>query len=85
MMNSRAAVSFWQRFNQLPEAVQHLAKKNYRLWLTNPQHPSLHFKAIRSPHWSVRVGQHYRAVGYFQNDSTFVWTWIGSHEEYNKL
>ncbi len=84
-MTSKAAASFWRGFYELPEAIQQLAQKNYRLWQINPQHPSLRFKPFRDVHWSVRVGQHYRAVGYFRDDSTFVWTWIGTHEDYNKL
>jgi len=84
-MTSKVAVSFWHRFFELPEAVQQLARKNYRLWQANPQHPSLRFKPFKGAHWSVRIGHRYRAVGYFRDDSTFIWTWIGSHEDYNKL
>jgi len=84
-MTCKVAVSFWQRFHHLPEAIQQLAHKNYRLWQANPQHPSLRFKPFKGMHWSVRVGLHFHAVGYFRSDSTFIWTWIGSHEDYNKL
>lgn len=84
-MTSKVAVSFWRRFHELPAPVQQLTQKNYRLWQANPQHPSLRFKPFKGTHWSVRVGQHYRAVGYFKDDSAFIWTWIGSHEDYNKL
>ena len=34
--------------------------------------------------YSVRVGDHYRAIAHVEGSSV-VWTWIGSHEEYNKL
>ena len=84
-MTSRVAVSFWQRFAKLPEATQRLAFKNYQLWLADQQHPSLRFKPFKYGQWSVRVGEHYRATGYFLDAETFVWTWIGSHEAYNKL
>jgi len=84
-MNSQAAASFWKCLNELPEAVRKLALKNFRLWLASPNHPSLHFKPFRKNFWSVRVGNHYRAVGYYRNNQTFVWTWIGTHEEYNKF
>jgi hypothetical protein len=60
-----------------------LAQKNYRLWAANAVHPSLHFKPIRKPNWSVRVGNHYRAVGKFVG-AEFIWEWIGTHESYNK-
>lgn len=39
---------------------------------------------FRPGDWSARVGDHYRAVGYFEDSDTFIWTWIGTHEEYNK-
>jgi hypothetical protein len=84
-MISKAAGSFWQRFNELPEHVQQLAHKNYALWQRNPSHPSLRFKRFRGGTWSVRIGDHYRAVGYFQSRDTFVWIWIGTHSDYDKL
>jgi hypothetical protein len=33
----------------------------------------------------VRVGDYYRAIGHFVEKDTFLWTWIGTHEDYNKL
>ena len=60
-----------------------MARKNYRLWQANPFHPSLHFKSIGKPNWSIRVGDHYRAIGIFCGDE-FVWAWIGSHADYDK-
>jgi mRNA-degrading endonuclease RelE of RelBE toxin-antitoxin system len=79
-----------RRFNkllaQLPEQAQEQARKAYQLFKRDPYHPSLHFKRIdpQSPLYSVRVGAHYRAVGELE-DNTIIWTWIGTHEEYNKL
>ena len=35
--------------------------------------------------WSVRIGDHHRALGYYESPTKFVWTWIGTHEQYNKL
>ena len=55
------------------------------LWLDDPFYPSLHFKKLKGDLWSVRIGNHYRATGYFLSSDTFVWIWIGTHEEYNKL
>jgi hypothetical protein len=84
-MTSKAASSFWRCFSKLPAHMQQLAYEKYQLWLLNPQHPSLRFKPLKGEQWSVRVGDHYRAVGHWQDDQTFVWTWIGTHEDYNKL
>jgi hypothetical protein len=74
---------FWQLYRQLPEAVQQLADKNYELLKADPQHPSLHFKRIED-FWSVRVGAHYRALG-FDHEGSVLWFWIGSHAEYDKI
>lgn len=84
-MTSKVAVSFWKHLAQLPPEVQRLAFKNYKLWRENQHHSSLHFKPFKRGQWSVRVGAHYRAVGYYSDRQTFLWTWIGTHEEYNKL
>jgi len=84
-VKSRASRKFWKLFNDLPVEIQQLAYKNYLIWQSNPRHPSLRFKSIKSGHWSVRVGDHYRAIGHFEDKNTFLWTWIGTHEDYNKL
>ncbi len=56
---------FWQHYQQLPKEVRELADKNYALLKVDPQHASLHFKKAgkRKQLWSVRVGEHYRALG----------------------
>ena len=84
-MKSRADSDFWKRYGRLPGPVRQLARKTYQLWLRNPFHPSLKFKRLKGELWSIRVGDHYRAVGYFLDAETFVWVWIGTHEEYNKF
>ena len=61
-MNSRAFSRFWRLYHQLPPEIQRLADKNYRLWLANHRHPSLHFKKIKN-YWVARVSEDYRAVG----------------------
>jgi hypothetical protein len=84
-MKSKVDSAFWRRFNGLPSPVQELARKYHGLWLADPFYPLLHFKGFRGNIWSVRIGDHYRATGYFLSSDTFVWTWIGTHEEYNKF
>ena len=77
---------FWRHYQQLPQKVQALADKNYDLLNVTPQHPSLHFKKVgkRKQLWSVRVGEHYRALGADKPEGV-VWFWIGTHAEYDKL
>jgi hypothetical protein len=81
---SRRSKTFRELYTRLPARARELAVKNFRLWRANPAHPSLHFKPLAEPDWSVRVGAHYRAIGARKGD-TILWYWIGTHEDYNKL
>lgn len=84
-MRSLASPGFWERYEKLPREIREVADKNFALWRINPRHPSLQFKPIGHRFWSARVGLHFRAVGEFVDDHTFVWLWIGSHAEYDRL
>jgi hypothetical protein len=46
-------------------------------------HPSLQFKKVGKV-WSARIGSHYRAVA-TSIDGGFLWVWIGTHADYDKL
>jgi hypothetical protein len=80
-MNHFASRDFWSSFESLPKNVRTLADKNYALLVTNPRHPSLQFKRV-GRYWSVRVGDHYRAVAVDVEDG-ILWIWIGSHAQYD--
>jgi hypothetical protein len=67
----------------LPASVRELADKNYELLRSNPRHPSLQLKRIRKL-WSVRIGEHYRALG-VDVEGGIYWIWIGPHAEYDKI
>ena len=73
-------------YRSLPEEVREQARIAYRLFSSNPRHPSLQFKRIglREPMYSVRIGLHYRAVGLLEANLV-LWWWIGSHANYDKL
>jgi len=79
----RATSRFWKCFQQLPAIIQKHAKENYSLLKENPRHPSLHFKKVGKV-WSVRIGLDYRAIA-FEDGSDFIWVWIGSHDEYERM
>lgn len=85
-MTSVATRRFWDLFHALPGDVQTLAIKNYQLWRRDPHHPSLHFRRLQggADRFSVRVGDHYRALGRLTAD-TITWVWIGTHAEYDRL
>jgi hypothetical protein len=70
-----------------PEARADSSQKAYELWRRDHAHPSLDFKKLKGGtgnRFSIRIGDHHRALGQLIND-TVEWVWIGSHEEYNKL
>ncbi|MYF97691.1 hypothetical protein F4212_00940 [Candidatus Poribacteria bacterium] len=62
-MNSFLTEDFITCFQQLPQDVKEKARKNYRLWCQNSNHPSLHFKRVhtRGQIYSVRIGIGWRA------------------------
>jgi hypothetical protein len=78
-----ASARFWELYRALPADVRALADKNFGLLQSDPSHPSLHFKKLGRV-WSARVGARYRAIA-VAIDGGFLWIWIGSHAEYDKL
>lgn len=82
-MIHHATITFWECYQQLPTAMQHLADKNYELLKADPDHPSLYFKKV-GQYRSVRVGLAYRALGVVDEDAV-IWFWIGNHDEYERL
>lgn len=82
-MRHRANEDFWNCYDALPTRIRRLADKNFNLLKKNPKHPSLHFKQIGA-YWSARVGRDCRAVAVEAQDG-FVWFWIGTHAEYDRL
>ena len=85
-MKSVTTDRFRKALSKLPQDVQQNAKTAYQKWKHNPSNPSLRFKQIhpQKPIYSVRVGLSYRALG-IKEESTMIWFWIGSHEDYNNL
>ncbi len=85
-MQSRTTRRFWRLFSELPLDTRRDAKGAYRLFQTNPAHPSLQFKKLEGEDniYSVRIGLEYRALAVMKKDR-IVWYWIGSHSEYDRL
>ena len=79
----RTTKRFWQCFDNLPSSIQDLANKNFELLKNDPYHPSLKFKKV-GKFWSARVGLNYRALSVKDNED-YIWVWIGSHKEYDRL
>jgi len=74
---------FWSCLYALPQDIQQVARKKYELLKQNPRHPSLHFKKVGKL-WSVRVSKNHRALA-MEDGRGYVWVWIGTHEEYDRL
>lgn len=82
-LHSFLTPTFRKLYAELPENVQRLAEEKYRLFRTNPLHPSLQFQQ-KGQVWTVAIGRSYRAIGRRTGDDIH-WVWIGSHEAYNNM
>ena len=79
-MKSRCTARFWKLHNRLPKHIQRRAKAAYELWRRDHNHPSLDFKKLKAGsgnRFSVRIGDHHRAIGQLVGD-TVEWVWIGT-------
>jgi hypothetical protein len=85
-VRSRTSPAFRRRLRELPESVQHAARRAYERFRDDPAHPGLQFKRIRTRRTlvSARITDDYRALGEVRTDE-IVWFWIGPHHEYDKL
>jgi hypothetical protein len=81
-MNSSTSAAFRKQFAELSPELRRLARKQFRLWLADHAHPSLHFKRV-GPYWSVRVDRDHRALG-IEHEGRIVWFFIGRHDEYQR-
>jgi len=86
VIESRTTRSFRTAFAALPEEVQVRARRAYRLFCTDPAHPSLRFKKLEHAEnvYSVRIGLGYRALGVLEGE-VVIWFWIGPHADYDRL
>jgi hypothetical protein len=85
-VSSQTTERFRRALAALPEHVQDRARQAYQLFRDNPQHPSLRFKQVHTtrPIYSARVGLGYRALA-VRDDAVYIWFWIGTHAEYDRL
>ena len=83
-MKSETTEKFRRLFAAAPPERQARIRIAYRLWLSNPAHPSLRFKKVHStlPIYSVRVDLDWRAIGLLRSDAV-IWFWVGPHREYD--
>lgn len=72
-MNSHLTEDFITYLRRLPEDVKEKARKNYRLWRQDSNHPSLQFKRLhtRESIYSTRIGIGWRALGLQENNRIY--------------
>lgn len=85
-MTSRTTAAFRKALAALPPDIQDRAREAYDRFLEEPTHPSLQLKQVHTtdPIYSARITLHYRALA-VRKDDTWIWFWIGSHSDYDKL
>ena len=79
-MNHIIDADFWEYCTRLPSDIQRRVPQKFTMLQNNPKHPSLRFKKVGNL-WSIRIYKGYRALAREKNN-TFIWYWIGNHEEY---
>ena len=79
----RTTSRFWDCFHGLPAPIQSVAEEKFDLLKRDPRQPSLHFKTA-GKFWSARAGLDHRALA-VQDGPDFIWVWIGSHDQYERL
>ncbi len=86
-MKSVRTREFHTLYDALPLAVQRQADKAYAQFEHDPTYSGLNFKSVGGdPSWySARISITYRALCRRAADGTYVWFWIGTHAEYDKL
>ncbi|WIG58279.1 MAG: hypothetical protein OJF49_001024 [Ktedonobacterales bacterium] len=84
--HNRTTKQFRKLLANLPDDVQRQAKKAFKLYETNPGHPSLNFERLntKGEYYSARANQQYRVLAKRKSDH-MLWFWIGPHDEYEKL
>ena len=67
--------------------IQRQADKAYAQFEHDPNYAGLNFKSLGGdPTWySARIGINYRALCRRDEEGTYVWFWIGTHAEYDRL
>jgi len=63
-MKSKINDDFLEAYRKLPANIREQARKAYRLFRSNSQHPSLNFKSIHptEPYYSARISRGYRTI-----------------------
>ena len=81
---------FKQQYEKLPPHVKAVAERKFKMFLNNPNHPSFRARIIGKtknwefPHHEYSITMKYRATC-FKDGDTYVWVFIGTHDEFDRL
>jgi hypothetical protein len=77
---------FRKAYRNLPPHVKRQARRAYAAFKSNPSHQGLQLKQVHPTEliFSARVSLGYRALA-VREDDTWIWFWIGSHADYDRL
>jgi len=81
-MKYRALESYWKSFERLPAEIREKAIKQFKLFRSDPHHPSLQTRKIpgnKEGIWYGRIDSAYRFTFRLEGD-TYVFRNIGTHE-----
>jgi mRNA interferase RelE/StbE len=72
---------FQKKYKKLPQQIKDKTKKQLRLLLSNPKHPSLNLKKMKDPRdiWEIRITYSYRLT-FQQFEEAYYLRNIGSHD-----
>ena len=82
-MKIQTTKKFDKDFAKLAKEIQETAFKQFKLLLSNPQHPSLNLKTVKGVKdiWEARITYHYRFTFRIESEA-YILRRIGTHSIY---
>lgn len=87
-MKITETAQFRKSYEKLDSQVHEKVRKQFRLFIENLFHPSLHTEKLEpksSNIWSFRIDKNYRAIFTFSGTDTILLLDVGSHDIYKKF
>lgn len=75
------SAQFQKKYKKLPQQIREKTKKQLRLLLSDPTHPSLNLKKMKDPReiWEIRITYSYRLT-FQQFEEAFYLRNVGTHD-----
>jgi len=86
-VRSIRTADFIKQLDALPVHVQEQARAGFQLWKQDPLRVGWHrLQGVPAPIYAAEIGLRWRALAVVDKATdTCVWSFIGSHETYNKV